>query len=81
MENSHISTFVALAGGTCQGDSGSPLVQLDLASQQYVQHGVVSGSARGRCGDDRYPNVFVRIGSAPVLDWIMKNLGSDTGKL
>eukprot|EP00092_Neocalanus_flemingeri_P004950 GFUD01005323.1.p1 GENE.GFUD01005323.1~~GFUD01005323.1.p1 ORF type:complete len:601 (+),score=163.41 GFUD01005323.1:149-1951(+) len=70
-----------LAAGTCQGDSGSPLVKLDLASRQYVQHGVVSGSGRARCGADRYPNVFVRTGSTSVWNWIKNNMGhSDSDK-
>ena len=60
-------------GGTCNGDSGSPLVKFDVKTGTFTQRGLVSASRFGICGTRRYPNIYVRVGVPSILIWINQN--------
>ncbi|CAH1782621.1 unnamed protein product [Owenia fusiformis] len=60
--------------GTCQGDSGSPVVCYDKEDERYVQMGIVSRG--GTCGEE--PGIFTKVNS--YIDWIEDTLQADGEK-
>lgn len=64
--------------GPCKGDSGSPLVRFDFSGSgsqpKYVITGIVQGGV-GRCGDDKFPSIFVRVEDPEVYNFIAKTIG------
>ena len=62
--------------GSCKGDSGGPLMKLDLTGQheQFVQLGVVHGGV-GECGNTDFPNIFARLEDPKVLKFIKETMG------
>jgi len=60
---------------TCQGDSGSPLVQKTArSSDRWQLAGVVSFGA-SVCGNTDYPTIFTRV-QGEVNDWLRQKLNS-----
>ena len=69
-------------GGVCHGDSGSPMVQFDTdgdnaLNDHYVQLGIVSGGV-GKCGDKRYPAIFIRLEDHSVLTFIKRTIATSS---
>jgi hypothetical protein len=57
-------------GGTCDGDSGGPLIWTDT-NNQALQIGIVTFSA-WECDDPKLPNGFTRLAAPSINDWIKK---------
>lgn len=58
---------------SCGGDSGGPLIHVNLldGSPRYIQHGIVSYGPR-HCGTEGQPGVYTRV--AHYMDWILDNM-------
>ncbi|CAL4088310.1 unnamed protein product, partial [Meganyctiphanes norvegica] len=55
---------------TCRGDSGGPLIHLDLQTGRYYLVGVTSFGRK--CGSSEFPGVYGRVGS--FLKWLEFNV-------
>jgi len=53
--------------GSCNGDSGSPLIASDLGANKYAA-GLVSWGIQGNCGNPAWPSVFTRV--SHFTNWI-----------
>ena len=48
--------------GTCQGDSGSPLMMFDPNQDHFLQIGIVAGGITlDQCGVKNYPSLFTSL--------------------
>ena len=58
--------------GTCNGDSGGPMVQDDGVAVTLIAivHGAITS-----CDGSRYPSIFTRINHPSILNWIYKTVG------
>ena len=57
--------------GTCQGDSGSPLMMFNPNLEIYFQIGIVAGGITlDQCGAKNYPSVFTSLNHPKNLDFI-----------
>ncbi len=65
--------------GSCPGDSGGPLMRYRTHTRDpaYLQVGVVSGGV-GRCGDENFPGVYVRVDDPRVLRFVRDGLRNET---
>ena len=54
----------------CQFLSGGGAANFDYVSERFVLLGIVSGSAEEECGTKYFPNVYSRLNSVSLLEWI-----------
>ena len=52
--------------------SGGGAANFDYVSERFVLLGIVSGSAEEEGGTKFFPNVYARLSSINILDWIYK---------
>ena len=67
--------------GTCPGDSGGPLFDLEFVNNTseklYIQYGVIHGSI-SNCDGSRFPTIFGRV--TDKLNWeFVQSLGQVHG--
>ena len=67
------SVFQGGSEGSCSGDSGGPLVVYEAipGNAHHVQVGVLRGGI-GECGDENFPDIYIRLEDHDVLSWINK---------
>lgn len=77
-QNVHLENSQVCAGGeegfdSCRGDSGGPLMAMDVKDniQYWYLAGVVSFGP-SPCGQEGWPGVYTRIGA--YIDWIEENI-------
>ena len=57
--------------GTCQGDSGSPLLMFNPNQEAFMQVGIVAGGITlDQCGAINYPSVFTSLSHQKNIDFI-----------
>ena len=66
--------------GSCNGDSGGPLMKYQRKSNNWVQFATVQGAVRN-CGDLDYPGIYVRMDHSKVLPFIWNATGKKTGDI
>ena len=54
----------------CKFLSGGGAANFDCVSERFVLLGIVSGSAEEECGTKYFPNVYSRLNSVSLLEWI-----------
>jgi len=63
--------------GTCQGDSGSPLMIFDPDEEIYFLVGIVAGGITlDQCGSKNYPTVFTLLYHPKNLEFIQNTTGT-----
>jgi len=55
--------------GSCEGDSGGPLMVFNTKSSQYFQVGMVSGGVSS-CGDRDIPGYYTRLDHPEIANFI-----------
>ena len=62
--------------GSCEGDSGSPLIKYDSTTGggQFTQIGMVQGGV-GACGDRKIPSIYIRLRDPEIMSFIRKITG------
>jgi len=56
--------------GSCYGDSGGPLMFLEVEQvQRWVQVALVQGAARD-CGDIDFPGIYIRLDDPSIFNFI-----------
>jgi secreted trypsin-like serine protease len=66
--------------GSCNGDSGGPLMYYQRKTNNWVQFATVQGAVRD-CGDVDYPGIYVRMDHFSVMSFILRAIGKKTGKV
>jgi len=56
---------------TCNGDSGGPLICLDLTTKSYFLHGITSYGTNP-CGQPAKPGIYTKVSSFSA--WIQENI-------
>ena len=66
--------------GTCEGDSGAPLLTyfLDLKTRENVFKllGVLHGGVV-KCDNSEYPAIYTRISTPKIYKWIVEKISSE----
>ena len=62
-------------GGSCKGDSGSPIFVLEARTDivHYKQIGIVSGGI-GECGSPKFPGVYTYLEDESVYQFVMNSI-------
>ena len=55
--------------GSCEGDSGGPLMVFNTKLSQYFQVGLVSGGVSS-CGDKDIPGYYTRLDFPEIADFV-----------
>ncbi len=55
--------------GSCEGDSGGPLMVFNTKLSQYFQVGLVSGGVSS-CGDRDIPGYYTRLDHPEIADFV-----------
>jgi hypothetical protein len=73
----------AAEDGSCDGDSGGPLLLFSTRTLQYTLVGTIAGGVASTCGDKDFPGVYIRMDHPLIWNWvqdIMLNQGLIEGK-
>ena len=59
--------------GSCEGDSGGPIVRFDPETNRFQLIGIVQGGI-GTCGDPSFPAIYVRIEDTEIFNFLTQGM-------